>query len=654
MLSIIQPVRTGALAFALLVQMLPGTALAQQKSDENAVTSSDDAFGNSVGLERTGIYSQFSTRGFSPLDAGNARLDGIYYDPVSLVTLRVRSSQAIRVGYAALEYPFAAPTGIVDNQLRTAGDEPNVGLELHRQQYGSYVAILDAQIPLMKDRLALAAGVSHGHGKFIDGASQDNYSIALKPVIRFDGVEISPFYSVNYVRNSLTRALVRIGGDFVPDVPKAKRFFGSPWAQNSLNNVNYGMTVKARLTDRLSLRGGIFNSALRRNANFTELFEVFDKDQTARHFLIADPVQDLHSWSGEVQLGYRLNKGKWQHRFIAGYRARDRYTEFGGSDVFNFDFRTVRLGEQDGGSEPDYIFKPVNRGKVKQSSLMLGYLGKIEGIGQVNLGLQRASFRGQSISGAMTTGTREKHWLYNASLGIDITPDLMIYGGTQRGLEDNGAASQSAENRNEQLRPTLSTQYEAGLRWKFGKDVLLIGIFEISKPNFSLDGANFFTELGVERHRGIEASYSGHFMADRLSLLVGAMVMDPVVSGAGRDLGLLGRFPVGVRGTRARLDTNYRTDWLGGLTPTLSIVYRGSTAAVSKPISDDDDRQLEIRSRTTVDIGFRLPFDAGPYSATLRGKIENLFNQKRWLAPASGTLFMADQRYASLSLLVDF
>ena len=164
----------GLTACGLIAAALPCAALAQQKSQENAVTSSDDAFGTSVGLEATGIYSQYNVRGFNPTDAGNARFDGVYVDPVALLTLRAKTSQAIRVGYAALEYPFAAPTGILDTQLRTAGNDFHAGVEAHLQQYGSYVFIVDSQIPLIEDRLALVAGVSHGHGKFIDGASENN------------------------------------------------------------------------------------------------------------------------------------------------------------------------------------------------------------------------------------------------------------------------------------------------------------------------------------------------------------------------------------------------------------------------------------------------------------------------------------------------
>ena len=646
----------GLTACGLIAAALPCAALAQQKSQENAVTSSDDAFGTSVGLEATGIYSQYNVRGFNPTDAGNARFDGVYVDPVALLTLRAKTSQAIRVGYAALEYPFAAPTGILDTQLRTAGNDFHAGVEAHLQQYGSYVFIVDSQIPLIEDRLALVAGVSHGHGKFIDGASENNYSFALKPVVRLGGVEISPFYSVNYVRDSLPRPVVLMARDLqtLPNFPKAKRYYGSDWAGGSQDNVNFGGTIKARITTRLSLRAGMFKSQLLRKVHHTDIFRVRDLAGNADHFLIADPRQDQYSWSGEAQLGYRLENGRWHHRLIAGIRMRDRNTEFGGSDFIDYGDAVLGAPDPDAADQPAFAFSPVNRGKVRQTSLMTGYVGKLDGVGLVNLGVQRATFRGSTVTpaGISRNGTRE--WLYNASLGIEITPSLLIYAGTQRGLEDIGSAPETAANRNSRLPPVLSRQYEAGLRWKLGSNVLLIGIFEIAKPYFSFDAANVFTRLGNEKHTGIEASFTGHFIDNRLTVLAGVMVMKPVVSGPGRDQGILGKTPVGIRGVRGRVDMNYRTGILGGLTPTLTLEYRGSTAAAADPIPGSNGRQVTLNPHLTIDVGLRQPLKLGRIPATLRVKVEDLLNQSRWLAPASRTLIMADKLRFSASLLVDF
>ncbi len=647
---------TKAAVFGLAAAALPIAAHAQQKSEENAVTSSDDAFGNSVGLEATGLYSQFNVRGFSPTDAGNARLDGIYFDPVAGVTLRARTSQAIRVGYAALEYPFAAPTGILDTQLRTAGNDFHAGVEAHLQQYGSYVFILDSQLPVIEDHLAVAAGVSHGHGKFIDGASENNYSFAVKPVIRLGGVEISPFYSTHHVRDSQPRILVAMGRNFdaLPPFPKGKRYYGSQWAQASQDNTNLGGTIKARITERLSLRAGVFKSQNLRKRHFTDIFRVNDLDGNADHLFLADPRHDRYSWSGEAQLGYRFGKDRWHHRLIVGYRLRNRSTEFGGSDFLDYGSAILGVADPEAQVEPLFDFGDVSHSKVRQQSLMAGYIGKLDGVGLVNLGIQRTIFRARTITTAGLGRSDAREWLYNASLGIEITPNLTVYAGTQKGLEDVGSAPETAANRGDHLPAVLSRQYEAGLRWKFGKQVLLIGLFQITKPYFSFDANDRFVRLGTQKHTGIEASFSGHFMNDRLTALVGVAVLDPVVSGPGRDQGLLGRTPVGVRGTRVRTDFNYRTDIFGGLTPTLSVDYNGRTAAAAEPIPGTDGRQVMLRSRVSIDVGVRQPLRIGRIPATIRLKVEDILNQKRWLAPASRVLFQADTIRFSASLLMDF
>lgn len=96
-------------------------ALAQGRSDENAVRQAQDAFRTSVGRETIGLYSASSVRGFSPVAAGNARIEGLYFDQVWTLTPRIRRAASIRVGLSAQGYPFPAPTGIVDYSFRKPG-----------------------------------------------------------------------------------------------------------------------------------------------------------------------------------------------------------------------------------------------------------------------------------------------------------------------------------------------------------------------------------------------------------------------------------------------------------------------------------------------------------------------------------------------------
>ena len=65
---------------------------AAKYSAANAVTQSDDAFGGAVGLEAVGIYTETDVRGFNPQKAGNARIDGLYFDQMTVFPGRVRQS----------------------------------------------------------------------------------------------------------------------------------------------------------------------------------------------------------------------------------------------------------------------------------------------------------------------------------------------------------------------------------------------------------------------------------------------------------------------------------------------------------------------------------------------------------------------------------
>jgi iron complex outermembrane recepter protein len=89
-----------------------------QRTDDNAVAQAEDAFGSTVGDEQIGIYSEDNVRGFSPVSAGNVRIEGLYFDRQAFITDRAVDGSTIHVGISAQGYPFPAPSGIADNSLR--------------------------------------------------------------------------------------------------------------------------------------------------------------------------------------------------------------------------------------------------------------------------------------------------------------------------------------------------------------------------------------------------------------------------------------------------------------------------------------------------------------------------------------------------------
>ena len=105
--------RIGAVPASLLLACVSTGALAQSTEE----SSSDDAFGRLVGTELIGLYSASQVRGFSLENAGNFRVEDIYYAKAAPVNYIIRASTVTRIGVNALRYDFPAPSGVVDINL---------------------------------------------------------------------------------------------------------------------------------------------------------------------------------------------------------------------------------------------------------------------------------------------------------------------------------------------------------------------------------------------------------------------------------------------------------------------------------------------------------------------------------------------------------
>src|SRR5258708_34756781 len=169
----------------------PGMAHAQRAS-ENAVAKADDAVGTSVGAESTGIYSENDARGFSPKKAGNVRIDGIYFDQVSNLSGRLRESTAIRVGFASGDYPFHAPSGIVDHKFRPMPTLLGTSLVIQRAGFWGTIGELDLRVPIVRDHVALTGGLAYADMRQTDGSESLSWGVTARPIFRFGGFEIAP------------------------------------------------------------------------------------------------------------------------------------------------------------------------------------------------------------------------------------------------------------------------------------------------------------------------------------------------------------------------------------------------------------------------------------------------------------------------------
>ena len=617
----------------------------------NAVAEADDAFGGTFGLENVGIYTDTDVRGFNPQRAGNARVDGVYFDQLTFIPLRVREGSDIRVGFTALPYPSPAPTGILAHRIRPVGDRATINLGAHAFQYGGHNEEIYAQMPIVADHFGIGAGVGYNHSLNSDGAVNKTFNLGVITRLRIGGIEIKTVHGAALQGNVDARPIITTDGPFVPHSPKIGRYLGQRWADTDSNHLTNGVTIRAPLPAGFGFRGGFFQSRIDRLRNYTEIFAVHDTAGHASHFMLIDPVQHSHANSWDALLSYRFGSDRLRHTMMVQYKGRRRHVESGGSDFF--DFGTVVFGERDPEPRPQTQFSKLTVGRLAQDNYSLGYIGRLAGVGQVNIGVTRTIYHAETRSPLGITRSSARPWLYNASVMIQPTRHLSLYAGYVTGLEDSGIAPENALNRNEQLPASPTRQIDAGIKLDIARMSLVASVFQISKPYFSFDGVGNYVQIGKVRHRGIEVSASGK-LTSRLQILAGAVMMDPVVTGFAVDAGLHGKLPVGTTRLHAKIDGNYRTDIFGGLTFTLAMLHDGRRAISSAPYHALHDRQLMLPAQTTFDLGARQNFTLGRAAASFRLVIGNIFNQRGWKILAPNSLQPDETRRYNLYLYVDF
>lgn len=622
-----------------------------QRTDNNAVTAAEDAFGKSVGDQSIGIYNAYDVRGFSPIDAGNVRIEGLYFDLQANTNSRVIAGSQIRVGISAQGYAFPAPTGIIDYNLAKPGDKLLTSLAVSYGPWRGASAEVDLQLPIKGDTLGIAAGIDLTHEGTPYGSIAKSRTVALVGRIApRPGIEILPFWSHQRDYDQEAQPVIFTRGQFLPKRAPRNTFLGQPFADYAGRQTNYGVVAKADITG-VDVRLGVFRSTYTIEQNAADQLFASLPDGTANRRVLLVQGDSGHSTSGEFRLTRTFREGPRQHSFIGSIRARDRTYFYGSYSRSNtFASRTDLPDYRDPATLTFTAQGAKTRDHVTQTTYSLGYEGKWLGVGELTLGIQKTRYTKRVAEPVPTLSppdTRDNPVLYSAAGAVYITPQLAAYASYTRGLEESPVAPSNANNFN-QAPPALRTQQkDAGLRWKLSKGVTAIaGVFEISKPYFNVDPVTGdFRQLGQVRHRGIEFSLAGQ-VAKGVNVVIGNTLIDAKVRGAAVTQGLIGAKPVGsfVRHTIASI--NYRLP----RQPRLSFdaFFEGASSRVA-----NDANTLAIPTRGVVHLGTRYRFKVDGKPALLRAQVSNIFNTFGWMVSPSGGFTPNGSRRFTVSLSAD-
>lgn len=625
----------------------PAAPTLPSRGSENAITQAEDAFGFSSGKETLGLYTSSNVRGFSPVVAGNVRIDGLYFDQVFGMTNRIREATVIRVGLSAHGIPFPAPTGIVDYRLYKPDETFTHSGLINVDSFGTGTIESDIVAPLDGERLSIGGGFYLAAQESYDGTGDrrniQGITLRWRPS---PAVELMPFWTRSEIADDERAPRYVPAGSFLPpDIPR-RRYDGPDWADFNSVGTTYGLTSAFRPSSSWLVRVGLFRSRLDDPSDFAQLLREFRPDGTARRIVIADPAAQAVSTSGELRVSRSFAEGPRRHLLSVSLRGRDREELYGGSDTV--DFGPTRIGESFDQPRPAFEFGPRSLDKVRQWTGGVAYDGQWQGVGEISVGLARTDYtKTVRLPGLDAARTNSQPWLYYGSVSVQLGARLSAYASYTKGLEESGVAPDNAVNRNEPLPAILTTQREVGIRYALTPGLRAIAsAFELKKPYYNLNQASLFTLLGDVRNRGIELSLSGA-LTKRLNVVAGAVLLDPSVTGEGVTLGRVGPKPVGLPERTAMLNLDWRPPIVEGLSFDFGVAHTSAIVATR-------DNLVSIPGRTLIDLGGRYRFKLIDKAASLRIRMTNVTDEKGFQLVGAGSYDITAGRLVTAYIAVEF
>jgi iron complex outermembrane recepter protein len=614
MITSIARIARAALVFAA------ATATAQ----DNAVKSAADAFGERVGTEQAGLYSESQVRGFDLNDSGAYRIDDAYFSRAAALNDPVLAGVGVRVGVNAVRLAYPAPSGVVNYRLRQAGPTNELRLGVGLRDFGTRVLQADGSYRdggfsfagglVWRPTFRLAQG-SEGRGLDVGGVGA--WQIAPRHRLR----AFATLYDRSYDRDN---AVLPREAAVPPSFEELHRFTPS-WAKTAALSSNFGVLYDGRFGG-YTVDVAAFHSDFDIERTDYTLLSI-DAEGLATATTYRNPDRAKRASSAEVRVGRQFNSTDFDHLVTISLRGARTITGVNSSlaiPLGTFDLR--------GGDTPDVIETEWTgtRGTdtAEQVTASAGYGFAWKDRVQLRFAVHRTHYDKDVLSVAQvrTHGVSETT-LYNTSAIVDLSDRTALFGSWVTGLEEAGVAPTSAINRDEVLPPVEARQFELGVRHAITPKLTLIGaMFDVSKPTngFRADGS--FGMVGEVRHRGVEASIAGK-LDEKTSVVLGAVAFRPEVTGPLVDAGVVGSRAAGI--SRLIVNANVERQLERGWSVDASVSHWGERWA-------DTANTFRTPAVTTVSFGARSRFVLGGRRAEFRVLASNLVDEEGYFVAPSG------------------
>lgn len=630
---------TGIRGIASVALVLAATTAAGQ---DNAVQSAADAFGERVGTEQSGLYSETQVRGFDLNDSGAYRIDDAYFNRAAALNDPVLAGVGVRVGVNAVRLAYPAPSGVVNYRLRQASPVNELRLGAGWRDFGTRVV--------------------QGDGSFRAGDFSFAGGFVWRPLLRFAqgyegrAVDVGGVGAWQITSDQRLRAFATLyrrayDGDYavipseaaVPPSLERLHQYSPSWAWTEAVNSNFGVLYDGRI-------GGF-------TVDVAAFRSIFDIDRTDYTLITADaagqgsattfrnPDRVFRSDSVEARVGRQFEAGSISHLATASLRAGRKLVDLTSNLAIPHGSFDLREDERPDGQE---LAWSGTRGTdtVEQVTASAGYgLAWGERV-QLRFGIHRTRYDKDvlSIAGVRTDGVSEAT-LYNTSAIVSLSDSTAVFGSWVTGLEEAGVAPTSAINRDEVLSPVEAEQFELGVRHAITPGLTLIGaVFDVSKPTNGFRADRSFGLVGEVRHRGVEASIAGK-LGTKTSVVLGAVAFQPEVTGPLVDAGVVGSRAAGI--SQVIVNANVERQLWNGWSVDAGLSYSGERWA-------DTANTFKTPAVTTLGLGARNRFVLAGHPAEFRVLASNLTGVEGYWAARTGLFSPIPPRTLRALLTVTF
>ena len=240
---------------------------------------------------------------------------------------------------------------------------------------------------------------------------------------------------------------------------------------------------------------------------------------------------------------------------------------------------------------------------------------------------------------------RSDNWSPAVALLFKVVPNVSIYANYLKAVEAGQIAFAPASNAGEIIPPSVSRQYEAGIKADFGQFGASAALFDIERPSIYIDSTTQrLGNFGRQRHRGFEADVFGTPIAG-VRLLASYTHLDAKLL-RNENPAINGNRPVSVPKDVLVAGFDADVPGFGGAAVLGNVRVQGNQVY-------DVTNTRSIPGFTVFDAGLRYDFAAGGTPLKARLNVTNLFDKNYWQS-TDFTVQTGDPRTVRVTLEASF